>query len=105
MWDAGMQECVRAVLPNFNRCVVFSTTDTSFHGHPNPLSCPEGRSRKSMALYYYSNGRPDHEKSKAHTTLFRDRPGIDNTVAKRAKAIVHAVTPPIIIDMCKSLTK
>ena len=30
LWDRTMTRCVRKVLPVFNRCVVFSTTDTSY---------------------------------------------------------------------------
>ena len=77
LWDRTMTRCVRKVLPVFNRCVVFSTTDTSYHGHPEKLTCPPGRTRKSLALYYYSNGRPEEEgqKSDAHETLWQERPG------------------------------
>lgn len=31
-------------------------------------------SRKSVSLYYYSNGRPDSEKSAPHDTIFRETP-------------------------------
>jgi hypothetical protein len=75
LWDRDMRSCGARVLPVFNRAVVFSTTDVSFHGHPTPLSCPEGVSRKSMALYYYSAGRPRHEESPSHSTLWQIRPG------------------------------
>lgn len=42
------------VRPAFGRLVVFSTTAESWHGHPEPLACPVGHSRKSVALYYYT---------------------------------------------------
>lgn len=74
LWDRGMQAAQRRVAPLFNRMVVFSTTDDSYHGHPEPLRCPEDRSRKSLALYYYTVGRPDSEKSAAHSTLYQQRP-------------------------------
>src|SRR3546814_10871992 len=54
LWDAGMKHRVRAVAPVFNRCVVFNTDSDSYHGHPDPLTCPEDRSRRSIALYYYT---------------------------------------------------
>jgi hypothetical protein len=66
------------ILPIFNRMVIFSTTDFSYHGHPEPLTCPEGWTRKSLALYYYSNGRPAEEIAEtAHSTIFQARPGED----------------------------
>ena len=71
LWDREVSHCVRRILPVFNRTVVFSTTDFSYHGHPNPLACPPGQTRKSVSLYYYSNGRPDEERSNPHDTVFR----------------------------------
>jgi hypothetical protein len=71
LWDRDMNRCERKILPVFNRTVVFSTTDFSFHGHPAPLACPEGRTRKSVSFYYYTNGRPDEERSAPHDTVFR----------------------------------
>ena len=58
------------ILPLFNRTVIFSTTDTSFHGHPHPLTSPAGTSRKSVSLYYYTAGRPEAERSAPHDTIF-----------------------------------
>jgi len=74
LWNAAMTQCEVRVLPVFNRAVIFSTTDRSFHGHPDPLACPEGMTRKSMALYYYSRGRPEEELSRSHSTLWQIRP-------------------------------
>ena len=75
LWSRNMTRCVQRILPIFNRCVIFSTTDTSYHGHPDPLRCPPSITRKSLALYYYTNGRPEQEQSAPHDTLFQERPG------------------------------
>jgi hypothetical protein len=72
LWNAAMTACRQRVLPTFNRTVVFSTTDTSFHGHPHPLASPPGITRKSVSLYYYTAGRPEAERSPAHDTIFRE---------------------------------
>ena len=74
LWDREVKKCVRSYLPMFNRIVIFSTTNTSFHGHPESLSCPEHMSRKSMALYYYTNGRSEEMKDDYHSTTFKLRP-------------------------------
>lgn len=76
LWDRQMQKCVKRIAPILNRCVVFSTTSDSFHGHPDPLKLPKGKTRNSIALYYYTNGR-DGEKPIEHSTLWRARPGVD----------------------------
>ncbi|HKG22469.1 MAG TPA: 2OG-Fe(II) oxygenase [Blastocatellia bacterium] len=91
LWDREMKRCERRVLPVFNRCVVFSTTDYSFHGHPDPVTCPEGWTRKSLALYYYSNGRPSEELSGDHGTLFKQRP--DERRASKIMAALKKLAP------------
>lgn len=42
-----------SIEPKFNRCVIFNTNETSFHGHPESLNLPKNKSRKSFAVYYY----------------------------------------------------
>jgi Rps23 Pro-64 3,4-dihydroxylase Tpa1-like proline 4-hydroxylase len=74
LWDRDMSRCVQSIAPVFNRCVVFSTTDFSYHGHPDPLRCPGAASRKSLATYYYTHGRPAEEATAAHHTLYQRRP-------------------------------
>jgi hypothetical protein len=74
LWDRSMTRAEKRIDPVFNRMVIFSITDTAFHGHPDPLRCPPGRARRSLAFYYYSNGRPEHEQAERHTTLFQSRP-------------------------------
>ncbi len=75
LWDRTMSRAVKIIEPAFNRTVIFSITDTAFHGHPQALRCPPNRTRQSLAFYYYSNGRPSTERSPEHSTLFqRTRP-------------------------------
>ena len=40
------------IWPVLNRAVIFLTSATSYHGHPEPMTLPEGVWRKSIALYY-----------------------------------------------------
>jgi hypothetical protein len=70
LWDQDRAACRQRILPLFNRTVVFSTTDTSYHGHPHPLTAPPGRTRKSASFYYYTAGRPEAERSAPHDTIF-----------------------------------
>jgi len=74
LWNHNMTECRKRILPVFNRLVIFETTDTAYHGHPDPVTCPETTSRKSLAFYYYTNGRPQSEWSAPHSTKFVMRP-------------------------------
>ena len=74
LWDRDMRACRQRIAPLFNRCVIFNTTSESYHGHPVPLTCPPDRTRNSIALYYYTNGRPEAEARDAHSTLWQTRP-------------------------------
>ena len=106
LWNKEMTKAEQKILPLFNRCAIFSTTSTSYHGHPTPLSCPPDRTRKSMATYYYSNGRPEEEKGDSHSTLFMQRPGAAPIAEKQHttfKDVVRLVTPPIVIKAVKGL--
>jgi hypothetical protein len=105
LWDRDMAVCRERVLPVANRCVVFSTTDYSYHGHPDPLTCPPDRSRRSMALYYYTNGRPASEVSAARTTRFRARPGEATglSAAERGRDLLTQVTPPVLLESARRL--
>ena len=36
----------------YNRAIIFDTTQNSWHGLPNEITCPENISRNSLAVYY-----------------------------------------------------
>ncbi|HWF01527.1 MAG TPA: 2OG-Fe(II) oxygenase, partial [Caulobacteraceae bacterium] len=73
LWDEDMKTCVESVVPLFNRCVIFNTTSGSWHGNPTPVNHPNGVTRKSIALYYYTATWSDERRD--HTTQFRVRKG------------------------------
>jgi hypothetical protein len=75
LWSKDMQRCERSILPTAGRCLIFSTMSDSYHGHPHPLNCPEDMTRKSIAMYYYTNGRPESELRPRHGTLWQKLPG------------------------------
>jgi hypothetical protein len=109
LWDREMQSCVNRVTPVFNRMVVFLTDDFSYHGHPNPLACPPEKTRKSVAMYYYTNGRPAEELNSGdpHSTLFKARPdevftepsrlasGATSTLVRLDHALRRALPKPL----------
>jgi hypothetical protein len=98
LWNRDMSRCEAKVLPIFNRVMIFGTTDFTYHGHPDPLMCPVGMTRKSLALYYFSNGRPAEEVTGEHSTLFRARDAMDFrlTLKQRLYNLAVDVLPPIV---------
>ena len=100
LWSTDGRRCERRVAPLFNRLVVFSTTESSYHGHPSPLNCPPDMTRKSLAFYYYSLPAAAQNGS---------GPGTHNTVWKpehvgreRAKTIVRRLAPPVLVDLVRA---
>ena len=71
LWDRKMTACEQKIAPIFNRVVIFNTDEDSYHGLPEPLKCPEGDSRKSIALYYFTE---EKEAPKKRATNYRARP-------------------------------
>jgi hypothetical protein len=70
LWDHNMQNCVKRIYPIFNRCVIFRTDLESYHGVPERLECPEGMTRKSLALYYFT----EEERPISRSTEYRATP-------------------------------
>ncbi len=65
LWCKDMKKCEKKIAPIFNRAVIFRTTDDANHGHPEPWNAPDDYDRFSIAMYYYTDDRPEYEKSDA----------------------------------------
>jgi hypothetical protein len=105
LWDRSSMKLVSEIAPIFNRCVIFSTTGESLHGHPVPLATPPGMERMSIALYYYTNTwKPV---AKEHSTLYyisqnnKVRLRLDRLV----KTFLQDLTPPIIRKSIRALKR
>ena len=73
LWDEPVKNCIKSISPLLNRCVIFATSDHSFHG-VTAVNSPEGVSRKSFAIYLYSDQADSTSFSESHSTIFRARP-------------------------------
>lgn len=107
LWTPDIKRCVRRILPIFNRCVVFATSSRSYHGHPEPLSCPPEEARKSLALYYFTRSGPDGDES-IHNTTFVSRPGDRSSIADRfvriaSSGVVRDLIPPLLYRAIRRL--
>jgi hypothetical protein len=71
LWSGDMKRCVEKVSPVANRVLLFTTDGTSYHGHPEPMRCPPGVARRSLALYYFTV----EENPVVRSTEYRARPG------------------------------
>lgn len=72
MWSADMKSLDKEVMCQFNRMVMFETSEISYHGYSKKLICPDEVSRRSFYAYFYTNEREGA--AAYHDTVFRARP-------------------------------
>jgi len=76
LWERSstgkISRCVAKYPPLLNHALIFTTDERSLHGFPDPLMCPKGQSRKSLALYYYTV--EPNKKITGHSTDYFARP-------------------------------
>lgn len=114
LWDNEMTKCEQKIAPLFNRLVVFDVTDFNNHGVPEILDCPDGMTRKSIGLFYFTIDRPDGQIMEGKkSTLFKARPGEEvpkgthftrdkfkgEKIEKNFKWYVGQILPPFITNL------
>ncbi len=70
LWTRDMKTRAKNIMPIFNRAVIFNTDKDSYHGLPDPIKCPNDDTRKSIALYYFTEEKGYVKQS----TDYRPRP-------------------------------
>ena len=73
LWDKDVKVCHESCEPQLNRCLIFETSDHSYHG-VRPITAPPEMVRQSFAAYYYTTEAPPDWKGTSHSTIFRARP-------------------------------
>ncbi len=102
LWDRKMENCVSKVSPILNRCVVFSTESDTWHGHPDELNTPEGTTRRSLALYYYTASKEIYTEVPTMNTLYKARPNDTPSVKAEARRFqtdqyFKQWAPPVVV--------
>jgi hypothetical protein len=69
---AKLIQKVASISPMFNRMVLFTCDDYSWHGNPNPAQCPEDSRRIFVTISYLSDILTDNNKRKK--AFFIQRP-------------------------------
>jgi len=105
LWDRETMKMVKVVSPIFNRCVIFSTTMNSLHGHPEPLNVPVGVARRSIALYYYTNTW--NPVGQAHTTMYyiSRNNKVKFKVGRIIRGVLRDLVPPIFRKVFRAIKR
>lgn len=72
LWDPKVERCHESVVPTLSRCLLFETTNTSFHGVTQVQS--PGITRNSFSAFYYTQEPRPGESAEFHSTIFKARP-------------------------------
>ncbi|MES2673436.1 MAG: 2OG-Fe(II) oxygenase [Pseudomonadota bacterium] len=100
LWDATKTRCVTSIAPEFGRTILMRHGPNSFHGHPQPLTPPEGVTRRSLASYYYSNHFAKIDREGRHNSLFLFMSNSD-----RARHVSKAIMPPMLWEVISKIIR
>lgn len=103
LWSRDMKECRQSIAPLLNRCLIMETHDHAFHGYKE-LRLPAGVTRKSLASYYYSPTRSEHQTAGEHNTLFQLRPEQERSTGVQLffRRLI-ALSPPAVRPVARVL--
>jgi hypothetical protein len=86
--DAKILECVDMIEPKFNRLILFTCNDYSWHGNPEPATCPDAAKRIFITISYMTNNFEDtNKRMKAY---FVKRPGDPEDAEKDRLRLLRA---------------
>lgn len=110
LWSRDMKMRVKSVLPVINRCVIFNTDADSYHGHPDPLTTPDGVVRRSVALYYYTASKAVYDEVPNVSTMYAARPGEDAQNRREAAQLrrdqyLAQWVPPAVLRYSRALSR
>jgi hypothetical protein len=96
LWDRTGTKCEATIAPLFNRAVLFEVADGNFHGNPNPVACPAGRTRNSFATYFHTV--PKEGEAKIDLASSKFAPRMYRKGQPAWKQIAREILPPIVWD-------
>jgi hypothetical protein len=113
LWSPDMKEMIGSIEPIFNRCVIFNTEEDAYHGHPNELLVPDGVTRKSIALYYYTGSPSIYGEASNVSTIFKAKASDSrlikiNSLKQNLKEKYFSLNqwmPPILYYFARSIKK
>ncbi len=108
LWRRDMSEKVKSVAPILNRCVIFNTDADSYHGHPDPLMTPDGVTRRSVALYYYTASQAIYDEVPNRSTMYAARPEDSAQNRKEARRLrmeqhLQEWVPPAVLRLSRAV--
>ncbi|SFO57398.1 2OG-Fe(II) oxygenase superfamily protein [Bradyrhizobium sp. Ghvi] len=82
LWPADMSALGCRIFPRFNSMILWETHGGTLHGLPDPVTCPPGRMRLSVASYYYTTTRRVAASGERRVRYWAARPGEDQWIER-----------------------
>lgn len=70
LWDRARTRCEVRIAPVRDRLVVIAFGEDHWHGHPEPVRCPEGHARVAIAAHYYAARAQPGDDDNAHGAIW-----------------------------------
>ena len=68
LWKSDKSACGQQVAPVAGKSVIFEAGPLAFHGIPEPINCPTGRARLSLAAIYYTVDPPPNDRKESRSS-------------------------------------
>lgn len=91
LWDQKKGRCVTMVQPEFGHSILLPHGPVSYHGHTKPLQAPEGRSRRSIAAYFYTSPLAGKQHGDESASRFMKTSHKD-----KIQTLARWITPPFV---------
>ena len=98
LWDRERKQCEVRIQPEFGHSVLMLHGPASFHGHPTPLSIPEGQTRRSVTAYYYTSPHADQPTEDEIGSRFLSAGRL-----YELKRLARMLTPPLLWSAVRRL--
>jgi hypothetical protein len=94
LWNSDATRREGIIEPIFNRTILFEIADKNYHGIPQRIACPEGRSRNCFLVYYHT-ARTEGQAAPPHTSIYG--PSLYQKKGSAFRKVVRDLTPPLLV--------
>jgi hypothetical protein len=98
LWDTRPPRCAQSLAPIFGRTVILEQSRRAAHGHPQPIR--QGRKRRSVTAYFYTNGRAPATAGNLLPTTYVAHKG--HSMQQRIELGLRLIVPPVILMSLRS---
>lgn len=103
LWPADMSALGCRIFPRFNTMILWETHGATLHGLPDPVTCPPGRMRLSVASYYYTTTRRVAASGERRMRYWAARPGEDQCIERMSwQDHLRALMPDPIYNVLRA---